>query len=154
MGDAIRGAVARAGLPVTDKNLGETAGTLRRERGMAAIAELCIPEIEQIAAPVVLIDGIRGDAEVDRFRSRFSGFILIGVDAPFDVRLARLSARGREDDQLSRGELEERDRREISWGLGRALARADYLILNDGTLEAFGEQARQILEEIQEASCP
>lgn len=154
MGDVIREAVIRAGLPVSDNNLGETAGKLRRERGMAAIAELCIPEIERTAAPLVLVDGIRGDAEVDLFRSRFTGFILIGVDAPFESRLARLSSRGREDDRLSREELRERDRREISWGLGRALARADFLILNDRTVEAFENQVRQLLEEIREDSCP
>jgi dephospho-CoA kinase len=153
MGDVIREAVTRAGLPVTDRNLGETAGELRRERGMAAIAELCIPAIERTGGPLVLVDGIRGDAEVDLFRSRFTGFILIGVDAPFGARLARLSSRGREDDLLSREELRERDQREISWGLGRALARADFLILNDTTVEAFEEQARQLLEEIREDPC-
>jgi dephospho-CoA kinase len=153
MGDVIREAVTRAGLPVTDRNLGDTAGELRRERGMAAIAELCIPAIERTGGPLVLVDGIRGDAEVDLFRSRFTGFILIGVDAPFGARLARLSSRGREDDLLSREELRERDQREISWGLGRALARADFLILNDTTVEAFEEHARQLLEEIREDPC-
>lgn len=153
MGDVIREAVSRAGLPVTDENLGRTAGELRRERGMAAIAELCIPEIERAAAPLVLVDGIRGDAEVDLFRSRFAGFILIGVDAPFEERLARLSSRGREDDRLSRDELRERDRREISWGLGRALAQADFLILNDRSVEAFEHQAQRLLDEIREDEC-
>ena len=154
MGDVIREAVIRAGLPVTDENLGRTAGELRRVGGMAAIAELCIPEIERTAAALVLVDGIRGDAEVDLFRSRFGGFILIGVDAPFEDRLARLSSRGREDDRLSRDELIERDRREISWGLGRALAQADFLILNDRSVEAFGNQARRLIEEIREDECP
>ncbi len=154
MGDVIRKAVIRTGLPVTDENLGKTAGDLRRDRGMAAIAELTLPEIERTAAPLVLVDGIRGDAEVDLFRSRFDGFILIGVDAPFEDRLARLSSRGREDDRLSGDELRDRDRREISWGLGRALAQADYLILNDRSLEAFAEQARRLLEEIREDACP
>ena len=148
MGDVVREAVVRAGLPVNDKNLGEMAGTLRKEGGMAAIAELCIHAIENTLSPVVLIDGIRGDAEVDLFRSRFPEFYLIGVDAPFNSRLERLLSRGREDDQLSRNELTERDRREISWGLGRALAGADYLILNDSTVEAFAVQVRDLLEDI------
>jgi dephospho-CoA kinase len=153
MGDVVRDKVARDGLPVTDRNLGETAGNLRKERGMAAIAELCIPEIERAAAPVVLVDGIRGDAEVDLFASRFPGFILVGVDAPFKARLARLSSRGREDDRLDSAELKERDRREVSWGLGRALARADMLIHNSRGLEVFEEQVRQLLEDIREDEC-
>jgi dephospho-CoA kinase len=150
MGDVIREEVARAGLPGTDRNLGETADRLRRERGMAAIAKLSLPAIERAKGPVVLVDGIRGDAEVDFFRSRFEEFYLIGVDAPFSTRLARLLTRGREDDVITEAELVERDRREISWGLGRALSVADYLLCNDGTVEELAAQARRLLDEIRE----
>jgi dephospho-CoA kinase len=150
MGDVVREEVLESGLPVTDRNLGEMAGRLRKERGMAAIAELSLPAIEKHDSPVVLVDGIRGDAEVELFRARFSEFYLIGVEAPFATRLARLSSRGREDDGMTEEELVLRDRREISWGLGRALAEADYLICNDGTVEAFGEKVRSLLAEIRE----
>jgi dephospho-CoA kinase len=150
MGDVIREEVARAGLPGTDGNLGETANRLRRERGMAAIAELSLPAIERAEGPVVLVDGIRGDAEVDLFRSRFDEFYLIGVDAPFATRLARLASRGREDDVITGEELVERDRREISWGLGRAMAAADYLICNDGTVEELAVEVHRLFDEIRE----
>jgi dephospho-CoA kinase len=43
-----------------------------------------------------------------------------------------------------------RDRREVSWGIGRALAGADYLICNDGTIETFEEKVRSLLDEIRE----
>jgi dephospho-CoA kinase len=150
MGDVIREAVVRAGLPATDGNLGETANRIRKERGMAAIAELSLPAIEQEDAPVVLVDGLRGDAEVDLFRARFAEFYLIGIEAPFATRLARLSSRGREDDGMTEEELVRRDRREISWGLGRALAESDYLVCNDGTVEEFEEKVRSLLAEIRE----
>jgi dephospho-CoA kinase len=150
MGDVIREEVVKSGLPATDRNLGETASRLRKERGMAAVAELTLPAIEREDAPVVLVDGIRGDAEVDLFRSRFSEFYLIGVEAPFATRLLRLSSRGREDDGMTRDELIRRDRREVSWGIGRALAGADYLICNDGTIETFEEKVRSLLAEIRE----
>jgi len=150
MGDVIREAVTRAGLPVTDRNLGETANRLRQERGMAAIAELTLPAIEKEKAPVVLVDGIRGDAEVALFRARFPEFYLIGIDAPFASRLARLSSRGREDDGVTEEELLRRDRREISWGLGRALAESDYLICNDGTVQEFAAKVSSLLTEIRE----
>jgi dephospho-CoA kinase len=150
MGDVIREMVVRAGLPVTDQNLGETANRIRKERGMAAIAELSLPAIEQKEAPLVLVDGIRGDAEVRVFRARFGEFYLIGIDAPFTTRLARLSSRGREDDGMTEEELVLRDKREISWGLGRALAESDYLICNDGTVKEFEDAARSLLVEIRE----
>ncbi len=64
MGDMIRTAVPKRGLEPNDTNFGATANRLRAENGMDAIAALCIPEIKHQSAPLVLIDGIRGDAEV------------------------------------------------------------------------------------------
>jgi len=153
MGDVIRDAVRAAGLPVTDQNLGSVANALRKEGGMAAIAERSLPAIAKQKAEVVLVDGIRGDAEVDFFRARFPEFILIGVDAPFTTRLSRLNARGRADDVHDAADLTARDSREISWGLGRALTLADHLIMNDGSREEFEEKARHLLAEIMEEPC-
>jgi dephospho-CoA kinase len=153
MGDVIRDAVRAAGLPITDKNLGEVANALRKEGGMAAIAERSLPAIERQEGPVVLVDGIRGDEEVYLFRTRFSDFILIGVDAPFAARLSRLTARGRADDLPDADVLKLRDSREISWGLGKALSLADIRIMNDGTIEEFEERARHLLARIMEEPC-
>lgn len=84
MGDMIRAEVKKAGLEPTDTNFGATANRLRAEGGMDAIAALCIPEIKRQTAPLVLVDGIRGDAEVNLFRKHFSGFILISIDSSFE----------------------------------------------------------------------
>jgi dephospho-CoA kinase len=148
MGDVIRSVVEAAGLPLTDHNLGSTASRLREEEGMDAIAKRCIPVIEALDAPLVLVDGIRGEAEVVLFRSRFPEFYVIGIDAPFNVRLERLSARGRSDDFVSEDELVRRDRREIGWGLGQALAHADHVLDNSDGLEKFTDDSRALLEEL------
>ena len=154
MGDVIRETVQSAGLPLTDGNLGAAANRLRAEGGMAAIARRTLPAIEAQESHVVLVDGIRGDAEVDFFRAHFPGFVLVGVDAPFLVRLARLNARGRTDDLLDADDLAARDAREVSWGLGRALSLADYLLMNDAGITEFEQEARSVLAEIMEGPCP
>lgn len=150
MGDVIREAVRESGLPVTDANLGAVANRLRREEGMAAIARRSVPRIRACNAPLVLVDGIRGDAEVSVFRGEFSHFFLVGIDAPFSDRLERLSRRGREDDFSHPEQLLERDKREISWGLGRALSSADHTIYNSGTLEEFTCASRHLLHTLME----
>ena len=83
-----------SGLVPTDTNFGAMANKLRAEGGMDAIAKLCVPEIRNQSAPLVLIDGIRGDSEVALFRKHFSGFVLISIDSSFENRLARIAARG------------------------------------------------------------
>jgi dephospho-CoA kinase len=148
MGDVIRRKAAEAGLGTTDAALGEMAVRLRRELGMDAIARLTIAEVEALDAPLVVIDGIRGDAEVRRFRERFPGFVLVGITSGFGKRLERLSARGRSDDLSRAGDLANRDRREEGFGLGRALAGADRILENDGSLEEFAGRARAFLDEI------
>jgi dephospho-CoA kinase len=144
MGDMIRNAVQRAGLEPTDANLGAMATNLRAKQGMDAIAHLCVPEIQHQTAPIVLIDGIRGDAEVTLFRRVFPGFLLIRIDSSFETRLARI--RGRSDDFSSADELRTRDERELSWGLGNALNDADVYISNEGTLAEFSAAVHAFFE--------
>ncbi|KUG20086.1 MAG: flagellar hook-basal body complex protein FliE [Methanomicrobiaceae archaeon] len=145
MGDVIRKHVEEAGLSPTDRHLGEMSKHLRKAIGMDAIARVTIPIIENQSSGIVVVDGIRGDYEVETFRRHFPEFILIGIESSFENRLKRLAARGRSDDTLSRDELRERDRRELGWGLGRALAQADCTLHNDGSLEAFRIHVRDLL---------
>ena len=148
MGDMIRNAVKQGDLEPNDANLGAIANRLRAERGMDAIAHLCIPEIQRQTAPLVLVDGIRGDAEVAMFRRIFPGFTLISIDSSFETRLARIKARGRSDDFESADELKNRDTREMGWGLGNALKEADIHLSNEGTLAAFSCAIHNLLETI------
>jgi dephospho-CoA kinase len=151
MGDRIRDAVEAAGLPRSDISLGATATRLRQEGGMDAIGKLCVPVIRKHNTPLVLVDGIRGDAEVSLFRQEFPGFVLISIRSSFTNRLLRVAARGRSDDFTSASELHIRDNRELGWGLGKALAQADLSIRNDGTLEEFSAAVYQTLETLRRA---
>jgi dephospho-CoA kinase len=146
MGDMIRHAVRASGLEPSDTNFGATASRLRAEHGMDAIGQLCVPEIRKLSAPLVLIDGIRGDAEVALFRKTFPGFILVSIDSSFDNRLLRIAARARSDDFTSAESLRNRDEREQGWGLSKAMQEADIHIRNEGTLEAFSREVDSLLE--------
>ena len=145
MGDMIRAAVSQAGLKPTDANFGATANRLRAENGMDAIAALCVPEINSKKTPLVLVDGIRGDAEVRLFRKHFPGFTLISIDSSFEKRLDRIRARGRSDDFVLPESLHTRDEREMNWGLDKALAEADINIKNEGSLEEFSTAVISVL---------
>jgi dephospho-CoA kinase len=149
MGDVIRNAVKKAGLPPTDANLGAMANRLRAERGMDAIANLCVDAIQEQAATLVLVDGIRGDAEVRVFRQNFPGFRLIAIETSFPKRLARLCERKRSDDVGSEAGLKTRDERELGWGLGNALELADIRINNDGSLEDFTKRVTELIRSME-----
>jgi dephospho-CoA kinase len=149
MGDMIRRKVSDAGLELTDQNLGSMGNRLRNERGMNAIAQLCISEIQKRAAPFVLVDGIRGDSEVRLFKKQFPGFVLVAIESPFISRLKRLASRSRPDDTTTETALQARDERELSWGLGAALALADYRLNNDRDIPAFTARVTGLLEQLE-----
>jgi dephospho-CoA kinase len=146
MGDMIRKALAEEGLDPTDENLGRMSASLRERLGRDAIAQLSIPEIEAQQSPVVLVDGIRSDAEVRRFREHFTEFVLVGVRSSFEVRFDRLRSRRRSDDPLKPEDLRLRDERELGWGLGEALTMAGFAIENEESMEEFTRSVRSMLE--------
>lgn len=146
MGDVLREEVKNRGLPPTDENIGATANQLRKEEGMDAIARRCIPKIEALRSRVVVIDGIRGIAEVEEFKRAFGGnFVLVKIDAPFELRLERLKRRSRSDDMGSPEWLKTRDDRELSWGMDKAIDVAVLSVINLDPIEKFRSEIRSIL---------
>lgn len=148
MGDVIRAEVTKAGLPPLDSSMGIIARKLREEHGMAAIARICIPVLESQKADIVLVDGIRGDAEVREFAGHFSQFTLIAIDSPLEIRFQRLFSRGRSDDLADISELVARDDRESSFGLIRAMDLATARVPNAGSLDEYRAAVRSTLERI------
>ena len=155
MGDVIRGELRRRGLPVSDENAGRIANDLRAREGMDAIAKRCIPLIkgikdvegEKAKKTVIVIDGIRGIAEVETFKKEFgTDFVLVRIDAPLILRYERIKTRGRGDDLLSIEGFEEREERENRWGMGEAMKKADKVVKNEGSLEEFKEEIKRILD--------
>ncbi|NIU66681.1 MAG: flagellar hook-basal body complex protein FliE [Actinobacteria bacterium] len=149
MGDVIRAACRERGLdPATHH--GEVAKALREEDGPAAIADRSLPHIREALEDhdTVLVDGIRSDVEVETFADAFGdAFTLVSVEAPFATRAERITERGRDADESAGGEgLAERDERELGFGMGEAMERADVTIENDGTLEAFRAEVRGLLD--------
>ena len=146
MGDVLRDEVRERGLPPTDENIGAVAGQLRKDEGMDAIARRCIPRIQALGARVVVVDGIRGIAEVETFKEAFGDrFTLVKIDAPFELRLDRLRRRARSDDMGTADWLKQRDERELSWGMGTAIDVAEKSVVNLEPIEKFRAEIRSIL---------
>jgi len=148
MGDVIRAECRERGLdPASDH--GTVAKALREEDGPAAIAERSLPMIESELdeEPAVVVDGIRSDEEVRTFREAFGeSFLLVAIDAPFELRAERLDLRGRDAGADDGGEsLADRDERELGFGMGEAMEMADLAIENTETLAAFQRNIRTLL---------
>lgn len=146
MGDVIRKEVSRRGLEPNDSNTGMVATQLRKCEGMDAVAVRCISQIIDAGSGLVVVDGVRGIAEVECFRREFGeGFILISIYAPIEIRFSRVQKRGRSDDMNSIEGLRNRDERELGWGMGKAIEAANIEIENNSTLEIFKKDVVEVL---------
>lgn len=147
MGDVIREEVKARGLEPTDANTGGVANDLRDKEGMDAVAKRCVPKIEALDNDLVVVDGVRGIAEVTFFKEHFGkDFTLVFIDAPLETRFERVSNRGRSDDMTDIGALKVRDERELGWGLAEAIKVANINVENTGTIDEFREEIKTILE--------
>ncbi|MEM1536631.1 MAG: AAA family ATPase [Candidatus Bathyarchaeia archaeon] len=149
MGDEVRKEAKRRGLEPTPENLGRIMLELRRLEGETVIAKRCIPKIAAMAEDKVVVDGIRSLAEVEEFRRNFPKFVLVAVHASPETRFKRLFHRRRSDDPKSWEVFHERDMRELSVGLGNTIALAEYMIVNEESLNTVKKQAAEILRRIE-----
>lgn len=146
MGDEIREETKRRGLEPTPENIGKIMLKLREEEGPTVVAKKCIPKIANASTDIVLVDGIRSLHEVYEFEKNFPQFVLVTVHSSPETRFGRLFRRRRSDAPKGWKMFIERDLRELSVGQGNVIAMADYMIVNEGTLEEFKAKIREILE--------
>ncbi|KAF5040969.1 hypothetical protein DSECCO2_527820 [anaerobic digester metagenome] len=144
MGDVVRAEASKNNIPPQD--VGKFAHEERQSHGYDIWAKRIVPLVGEGAT---LIDGCRGMSEVNVFRSAFGKNVkIVAVHSAPSTRYPRLVDRARSDAPRDRQEFDERDRRELSWGLGETIALADALIVNEGSLERFRKDAFALLKEL------
>ncbi len=154
MGRVIKKKMEEENVPITRDSVREFATKIRESMGFDIVAKLCVPTIEEAlqAGKTVVIEDIKGLVEARFFRHRFADkFILVAVHAPPYIRFKRAQSReaGWDQKQMSSSEdFDFRDDKELGWGLGNAVAMADYIIVNDGTLDDFRENVERLFRKL------
>lgn len=145
-GDVVREETRKRGLPLTRANTGTVMLKIREEEGPAVISRRLIPKIDASGCSTVIVEGVRSLEEIEELRAHYGSVTLIGIHSCPQTRFDRLLSRGREDDPATWEEFESRDLRELGVGLGKAMALADEMATNEGTLEEFQCLARALLQ--------
>ena len=150
MGDMIWEETKNRGLELTDENVGTIANNMRKEHGMDIWAKRTLDKIKSTKeAKILVIDGVRNIEEIETFEKELGEkFILIAVDVTDETRYKRAMNRGREDDSQDIKLIKERDKRELSWGLGNVIASADVVISNEGPVEVFKQKIKDLFNKI------
>lgn len=149
MGDEVREEAKRRNLEPTPENIGYIMLEMRRLEGEATVAKRCLSKILMKPEEKVIVDGVRSLKEVEEFRKNFSRFVLVAVHSSPQTRFRRLFNRQRSDDPKNLEIFRERDMRELGVGLGNAIAMAEHMIVNEGSLNSMKRKAEKILERIE-----
>jgi dephospho-CoA kinase len=145
MGDLVRDETRRRGLSLSNANVARVANEEREKHGPGIWAQRALPKLTETR---MLVDGCRSDAEISVFRHNFGDLFVLAIYASPETRHDRLMKRSRGDDGASLQEMYDRDRRELKWGIGNALALADGMLVNEGTIEEFRAATERKLREI------
>jgi dephospho-CoA kinase len=150
MGDLVWEETKQQGKPLTDKNVGSVATQMRKDHGMDIWAKRTVEKIHSMKTTShLVIDGVRNMEEIEFFKRTLGlDFFIVAIDAPDALRRKRAVTRGRTDDSKDLKDLEERDKREITWGLQKVIADADIIIPNHGSLKEFQKQILELFEEL------
>jgi len=146
MGNAVRTEAKNRNLEPTGHNLGKLMLELREKNGQGAVAELVTPQIKNSKSQVIIIDGIRSNAEIEVLR-KYGTVKLLAIHASTNTRFGFLKQRGRSDDPQTKENFEERDNREIGVGISNSIALSDETISNNNlTKNELIEHAFKIIE--------
>jgi dephospho-CoA kinase len=145
LSDVVREEATRLGLRHTRGNLIRVGVRLRARGGPGALARHVLARLGRRA----VVDSIRNPGEVAVLR-RLPRFLLLGIDAPLEMRFERSLRRGRLGDgatlrEFADHEARENSRRQSGQQLLATLALADEVIDNDGTIAELRERTRATL---------
>lgn len=161
MGDVVRTRARRAHsisgnaeeLDDVDNNIvGPYATQMREIHGKDVMAQLTVDEIHRTNltdADTIMIDGVRGAAELEVMEDAFDTTVAIYIEADRETRLGRLQERGRDasESTMTLDELEERDEREEQWGMAELTEDElyDVKIVNEESLDTFYSTVEDVL---------
>jgi dephospho-CoA kinase len=146
MGDIVRDKVREMGLDPSDNSVGTLANEERKRYGMDIWAKRTIPFV---GGDLVVIDGTRGLDEIRAFKHAFGESLqVVAIHSSPRTRYDRIRSRCRGDCPTTLAEFEQREKRELAWGLGDVIATADHMIVNEGTLEDLKADVMRLLDRI------
>ncbi len=145
MGDLVRELHAVRSENDLDLNIGQFATAERERYGYDIWAKRAL---ERMSGDLFLIDGCRSMDEVRAYQGLSDDVEIIAIHSPPKERYKRLVARGRDDAPHNIDEFNERDNREMGWGVSDVIALADYMIVNDEKLDKFKEKASELFDRL------
>lgn len=144
--------IERRGMPVNRDSMVIVANDLRTRNSPSYVTDQLYERALKSGHNCV-IESIRTPGEVESLRSK-GRFYLFAVDADPKLRYERIFARQSETDQIDFETFLENEKREMDaddpnkQNLRKCIEMADFVFVNEGSIEELNEQVERVLEEI------
>lgn len=152
-GEATFDRIKKEGWELNYENERKAREVIRKEMGMDAYAKLALPKIKKLLEDnnIVMLESLYSWAEYKIIKEKYqNNFKVIAVFASPKTRFKRMLARIEERPMKSENEFIKRDYSEIeNTDKGGPIARADFTIINESSLEDFHHQLENIINNIQ-----
>lgn len=135
------------GFPVDRNHLSRLSKILREEFGQDVLARAMVERVKKSNAKLVIVDGIRRPEDIADL-GELPHFRFVFIDAPIEMRLARLHGRGEKADDATKTMEDFKNDHELeAEGLVTSLkSKAERIIDNSGDRTHLERQLAEILE--------
>ena len=136
----------KKGIQPTRENLQKLGNEVKESMGNGILSRLLVEQAEE---KDIIADGIRTLDEMKELR-KYNDVIVIGIDAPQELRYKRLEKRKRKGDPISFEEFKKIDDHENSGKtkgqeINNCLREADYRIINDSNISKLKKSVLELL---------
>ena len=149
--DVLRKECDLRGLEKTRQNLINLSYELIKLHGKNYLAQKLYDNMVLSKSERFVLDGFRRVEEIDFFRKR-DNFFLIKVDAPRRIRYERILKRNESTDHITFDEFVNLENQEMNnpenMEISKCMEMADFILINDSTIEALRKKVDRILEKI------
>ncbi len=159
LSDILREEATKRDIKHSRDNLINLGNELRKKFGSAYLAQQINKKIKNQLKmnkkQNLVVDSIRSPYEAKELMKN-KDFLLIGIDAPIELRFERLRKRNRLGDAKTLEEFKKQEQREnlrnkANQQLNETFKLAEKIIINDGTLNALHKKIGKLLTEIKKA---
>lgn len=171
LSDIIREEARARGIETKRESLIALGNELRKKYGAGILAQRALQrmgDVRNVGKEVVIFDSIRNPAEIKVLRDALGkDIIFIWIDAPLEIRYLRAKERGREGGGEGKGEggsfaefvsqdMAEAAQNKPAYESNVAACKgyADYVIINDGTVEELIQKINRIMTKVMDGKIP
>ena len=147
----LRDVLIRLGVEQSRENIQKTSTLLRQTFGEDILAKVMANDAKNDSHHFIVIDGIRRLADI-KYLKDVSGFFLVSVEADEKIRHQRVIERNEnpgDDKKTFEGFLKDQQE-ESEIQIPETMAKADFVVNNNGTWEELWEQIHNLVKKINE----